>query len=736
MKSVFTFFLLLLGSSAPVFAQSNAQGAIQQLRNLFFAQGYADGIALGDQIASRYPNNAEVQAWYVMNLVEGDQEGKALELATALKTRRPRDGWSWFALAGAQNGTNVWAKESPNTSAKAFQFKPNHPDFIWLHTWLMAVNGKAKEAVEFAKRYENKLQGAYLANLLNAKAFALERLVRIEPDKKTEYEAEALATLKQAEQVDPQNSWVLQHIATRYATLRQNDEALAYFQKSFQIAPLYIDRYSFWQIVENLPNKSSEEKRAMIEVDLENLKRADLATNIPNRVLDAQGKPLASAATLEKLWRGYQRLKNEEKQAEAEAQMVQYYPNTTQDELVLVETWRTYFKKNRQEIYGQNDYVKLKTLQDMYRSFIRRPSHFRKILLGEAYNELFKTAKVDSTMSNDEVLETVRGMVKYDTKNIYTTLGQSPFVLADRKIAFREAEKYARDGMILRKKSLDELVAKGYKFNTADGYQQAVDSEVGEQYLALGWVFFKEGRMKDAEEAFQEFLKRSVIGSADGFYRLGQFYEAQNDIAQAEIMYLKGMEKEADAYGGENPNVKMLKGIYLRKHGNFDGYENYLVQVKENERLIRQEKVLEARLKEPKDTIPFTLKTLTGERISLTELKGKIVVINYWGVWCSWCIKEMPDFVKFYEQHKNDPDVVILTIDQGDTLEEVKQWVEKEKYPFPTLISDGYTGKMEIFSYPTTWFLDKDGKRVFDFSGYSANLIEEYNWRLEAMRGN
>ena len=51
------------------------------------------------------------------------------------------------------------------------------------------------------------------------------------------------------------------------------------------------------------------------------------------------------------------------------------------------------------------------------------------------------------------------------------------------------------------------------------------------------------------------------------------------------------------------------------------------------------------------------------------------------------------------------------------------------------LFDDGYVSKAEIYAFPTTWFLDREGRKVFEKSGWSEKLVEEFAWRIEAIRG-
>jgi hypothetical protein len=94
----------------------------------------------------------------------------------------------------------------------------------------------------------------------------------------------------------------------------------------------------------------------------------------------------------------------------------------------------------------------------------------------------------------------------------------------------------------------------------------------------------------------------------------------------------------------------------------------------------------------------------------------------------------MPDFQKLHERYRRDPEVRILTIDNDPSPEKVRDWMRRKKFDFRVLLDDGYLDKTGVHAFPTTWFLDKEGRKVFEKAGYSKHLAEEFAWRVEAIR--
>ncbi len=203
-------------------------------------------------------------------------------------------------------------------------------------------------------------------------------------------------------------------------------------------------------------------------------------------------------------------------------------------------------------------------------------------------------------------------------------------------------------------------------------------------------------------------------------------------MAKAEEFYVKGVAVQSP---GTNPSLATLKSLYAKRNGTEDGFDAYLGKMHEADRERRRSKIASERVADPPAAPAFNLRTMDGRKISLESLKGKVVVINFWGIWCGWCVQEMPDLQKLHEKYVNDPDVAVITIDNDDNPDDVPPWMKAKGYTFPVLFDDGYVSKNAgITAFPTTWFLDKDGRKAYVKVGWSEKLLEEFSWRIESLR--
>ena len=108
----------------------------------------------------------------------------------------------------------------------------------------------------------------------------------------------------------------------------------------------------------------------------------------------------------------------------------------------------------------------------------------------------------------------------------------------------------------------------------------------------------------------------------------------------------------------------------------------------------------------------FTLTELNGKTWTLKELRGKVVVVNFWATWCPPCRKEMPDLETLYKQFK-DQGLVILAISDEDGSK-VRPFVAEQKVTYPILLDPGrkVNELFQIEGIPKTFVYDRGGKLV------------------------
>lgn len=106
----------------------------------------------------------------------------------------------------------------------------------------------------------------------------------------------------------------------------------------------------------------------------------------------------------------------------------------------------------------------------------------------------------------------------------------------------------------------------------------------------------------------------------------------------------------------------------------------------------------------------FQLPDLNGQVVSLSGLRGKPVLINFWATWCPDCVEEMPYLQQIYDEW-TDRGLVLLTIDIGESPATIKEFMLKYNLTMPVLLDarESVAQRYNITGIPTTFLIDKDG---------------------------
>jgi cytochrome c biogenesis protein CcmG/thiol:disulfide interchange protein DsbE len=108
----------------------------------------------------------------------------------------------------------------------------------------------------------------------------------------------------------------------------------------------------------------------------------------------------------------------------------------------------------------------------------------------------------------------------------------------------------------------------------------------------------------------------------------------------------------------------------------------------------------------------FTLDSLSGAPISLSDMRGKAVVLNLWASWCPPCRAEMPAIQRVYqENHERGLEVLAVNMTAQDNLAAVEKFMQEFNLTFPILLdTSGEVGNTYLMrALPTTFFIDQEG---------------------------
>ena len=236
---------------------------------------------------------------------------------------------------------------------------------------------------------------------------------------------------------------------------------------------------------------------------------------------------------------------------------------------------------------------------------------------------------------------------------------------------------------------------------------------------------FKENvgkEQRDNAAKYREMKTDSTISKEERnkFYN-DVYTPSYNRYQQALVDYVKAHPKQESAVCllRSIDGLDMMKETYklfdasVREGRMKPLYESWVKDAEERLKAEAEEKEAQQKQIAGIEAPLFTLNDLEGNPLALTSLRGKYVILDFWGSWCVWCIKGFPKMKEYYAKYPGKFE--ILGIDCNDTEEKWKTAVKKHELPWlhvycpktSTLLSDyGITG------FPTKIIIGPDGKIV------------------------
>lgn len=119
----------------------------------------------------------------------------------------------------------------------------------------------------------------------------------------------------------------------------------------------------------------------------------------------------------------------------------------------------------------------------------------------------------------------------------------------------------------------------------------------------------------------------------------------------------------------------------------------------------------------------FTLENMQGEKVSLAQMRGKIVIVNFWASWCPPCRREMPSMEILHKTFKDDGLVLLAVNVEKEGRKSIAKFLQSSPYSFPILIDDEATAQnlYGVFQFPESFIIDRNGVVV-------KKVIGAVNW--------
>jgi peroxiredoxin len=114
----------------------------------------------------------------------------------------------------------------------------------------------------------------------------------------------------------------------------------------------------------------------------------------------------------------------------------------------------------------------------------------------------------------------------------------------------------------------------------------------------------------------------------------------------------------------------------------------------------------------------FTLNDLSGKKVTLSQFRGKVVILNFWSIWCGPCLAEMPSLNKLYLEFK-DRGLVVMAVAEDPAEKPLRSYIQEKGIAFTILMDKDKKVyfKYSLFGIPVTFLIDKKGVIAEKFIG-------------------
>lgn len=127
----------------------------------------------------------------------------------------------------------------------------------------------------------------------------------------------------------------------------------------------------------------------------------------------------------------------------------------------------------------------------------------------------------------------------------------------------------------------------------------------------------------------------------------------------------------------------------------------------------------------------FSLKSFDGQEITLSQLKGKVVLLDFWATWCGPCKESIPHLIQLYKNYReNGFELVGMNIDKGDG-EAVRRFVRSMDIPYPVVTApEDVVRSYRVTGIPANFLIDKKGTIREKVVGFSRAIAQQLDTKV------
>lgn len=326
-----------------------------------------------------------------------------------------------------------------------------------------------------------------------------------------------------------------------------------------------------------------------------------------------------------------------------------------------------------------------------------------------------------------------------DKNAVASSYNKAAWSLQEKNEELKMAEEFARFATEQAKKEIKTPTVKRPPYYTAKQWDKQREQNYAMFTDTYAMVLYRMGEYKKGFDLIKE--------TALGIYKGSDVDQNKTYTLLAEkVLPAKELKRQLEKFvkeGNFSSEVKdALKRIYMQEKNTEVGFDEYIAILTKETYLKMLEDVRKSMISE--ESPSFVLNDINGKPVSNTDLRGKVVIIDFWATWCGPCKSSFPGMQKMVNKYKDHPDVKFVFVDTWERAESkeknASEFITANKYTFDVLMDNDnkVVEQFKVEGIPTKFVLDKDGRIRFKsvgFDGGDEKLISELSVMIEMARG-